>query len=122
MHKKFVCVEGKTGARNVFLPAKLRRKLVAFIRGRPESDWLFPGRGRMHISSSTVYRRVTLLAKRVKLKFFSPHWLRAASAQIALSRGADLIAVSRSLGHTSLQTTIAWYISESAGRPVGSYL
>ena len=116
---KHITAEGKTSVRNVFVPLKICRKLAAYAKGRPTGAYLFEGRGGRHITTSTIYRRVVGLATTVRI---TPHVLRHAHAQIALAAGADLIQISRSLGHSSPQTTIRCYLCTTGGKPSGSFL
>ena len=117
--KKHIAAEGKTNVRNVFVPLKIRRKLAAYVRGKPAGAYLFEGKDGRHITTSAIYRRVVGLATTVRI---TPHVLRHAHAQIALAAGADLVQVSRSLGHSSPQTTLKWYLCTTGGKPSGSFL
>ena len=116
---KHITAEGKTNVRTVFVPLNIRRKLAAYVKGKLSGAYLFEGKSGRHITTSTIYRRVVRLATTRRI---TPHVLRHAHAQIALAKGADLVQVSRSLGHASPQTTIRWYLCTTGGKPSGSFL
>ena len=61
----------------------------------------------MHPTSPTKY--FSRFGKRYGIKDFHPHKLRHTSASIAITSGADVVSVSRRLGHSDTATTLRMY-------------
>jgi integrase/recombinase XerD len=56
----------------------------------------------------TAWGLLKPIAAAVGVPALSPHWLRHAHATSALDNGADLVNVSRTLRHKSVQTTMIY--------------
>jgi len=72
-----------------------------------DSPWLFPGRGRQHLTRHRFAQLLKELAVEagIEPRRVSPHVLRHAFATHLLHHGADLRAVQQMLGHADISTT-----------------
>lgn len=93
-------VTGK-GAKERVIPMT-QRLLVALwevCRAKNATDSVF------ELTDGSVYRIITLLAKRAGLEGLHPHSLRHSFASELVSRGAYIKAVAELMGHTDIATT-----------------
>jgi len=81
-------------------------------RGRPallkggESPFLFPGRGKEHMTRKAAWQVVKKVALKAGVgRRISPHTLRHSFATHMLEHGADLRAIQEMLGHADIATT-----------------
>ena len=61
------------------------------------------------INPNSVTNHFRQMGRRYGLEDFHPHKLRHSFASIAIEQGADVAAVSKCLGHSTIQTTLAVY-------------
>ena len=74
------------------------------------SDWVFTrNRSAEPMFPQTPSRYFKEIAKKYDFKDFRPHKLRHTSASIAITNGADVVSVSRRLGHTDPSVTLRMY-------------
>jgi site-specific recombinase XerD len=110
-------VRSGKGSRHRVVPLNLdvRRALSAYIEVRPKvaTDSLFVGQRRHGLSARTVEHLVANYARLAGLEDVTPHTLRHTFGKQTLDAGADLVTVSRLLGHQRLETT-AIYTTPSA--------
>ncbi len=118
---RMVLVRGKGGKeRMVPLSPPARAALAAWIsqrdkqqdearaRGRPQSKFLFPSRGKLgHMTRNRFYLLIKELAVHggVSPAKVTPHTLRHAFATHLLANGADLRSIQTLLGHADISTT-----------------
>ena len=76
---------------------------------RPLFQRLGPGGTGAGITYATVYRVVTAAAEGAGLGHVAPHDLRRTYATLALDLGAPAPAVSRQMGHRSMEQTVRYY-------------
>ena len=111
-----VSVDGKTGVRRLAVPKVIASSLLTEAQKRPSTSSLFG------ISASTLYSRVKQCAKEAGLSPLpSPHYFRHAHSSHALSSGASIYAIQKTLGHASLTSTTR-YMHEAGDRSSGSFL
>lgn len=97
--------------RSVPVPATIMRMLDAAIAGRDRDEPLFPSpRVGGHLRNR-VFRRggFDQSAREVGLEGLVPHELRHTAASLAVSAGANVLMVSRMLGHKSPKETLDTY-------------
>lgn len=78
-----------------------------YLPASGQSPWLFPGRGRSHLTRHRFAQLLKELAVEagIEPRRVSPHVLRHAFASHLLHHGADLRAVQQMLGHADISTT-----------------
>lgn len=80
--------------------------LQAYRNDAPDSAPVFTSQKGGHLDPSQVRRIVVAAAKRAGIEGnVSPHWLRHSHASHALDRGANVVLVRDTLGHSSLAIT-----------------
>jgi integrase len=97
--------------RTVPVAASVLSRLAARCEGRSASDLLFPARGggylkRPSYDSTGWFNRAV---ERAKVQTVTPHDLRHTCASLAISAGANVLAVSRMLGHKDPSVTLRVY-------------
>jgi len=92
--------------RQVLLPPKVGRRLIAARGNAQDGDPVFLSRFGKRLSTRAVH---ALLKRRARdagvTNKVSPHWLRHAHGSHALDRGATLAEVQATLGHANISTT-----------------
>lgn len=102
----------KTGReRTVLAPPDVLDLLRQLRQEQPVTvRWVF---ARPHstepINPNSVTNHFRQMGRRYGLEGFHPHKLRHSFASIAIEQGADVAAVSKCLGHSTIQTTLAVY-------------
>lgn len=91
-----------------------REKIVR--RMNIEEDALFISREGKRIASNTVYHTVTKYARKGLNADISPHKLRAAFASLYYQETKDIVATKNAVGHSDIQTTSIYIISENSDR------
>ena len=101
------------GKENRMVPvaASVLSRLAARCEGRSASDLLFPARGggylkRPSYDSTGWFNRAV---ERAQVQTITPHDLRHTCASLAVSAGANVLAVSRMLGHKDPSVTLRIY-------------
>ena len=112
---------------NAEITARLKRHITGFRSRLPEADgpYLFPGVNRQPRSKTALSDAIRRGMRRAGLEM-NPHLFRHTIAKITTEEdpGAYL-AVSRVLGHTTLDTTMSHYLgteTKAAGRHVDRLL
>ncbi|MDR1051154.1 MAG: tyrosine recombinase [Deltaproteobacteria bacterium] len=122
LDERFVRVRGK-GGRDRVVPASLSavellRKWLPVretLRGPASSDFLFVGDDGAPLSRFAFYNSVGRAARLAGLPPVSPHVIRHSFATHLVRGGADLMAVSAMMGHSSADTT-EQYLKVDDGR------
>jgi integrase len=91
--------------------ASVLSRLAARCEGRSTNDLLFPARGggylkRPSYDSTGWFNRAV---ERAQVQTVTPHDLRHTCASLAISAGANVLAVSRMLGHKDPSVTLRVY-------------
>ena len=84
------------------------------------TEYLFPGKDDGHLGSGAVANRIKTLAKKVGKPEISCHWLRHFMASASLHAGANLVDVSKALGHSSVAVTSLYL--HSSDKPVSALI
>jgi integrase len=97
--------------RAVPVAASVLSRLAVRCEGRSANDLLFPARGggflkRPSYDSTGWFNRAV---ERAQLQTITPHDLRHTCASLAVSSGANVLAVSRMLGHKDPSVTLRIY-------------
>ena len=97
--------------RTVPVAASVLSRLAARCEGRSASDLLFPARGGGHLKrpsydSTGWFNRAV---ERAQVQKITPHDLRHTCASLGVSSGANVLAVSRMLGHKDPSVTLRIY-------------
>ena len=85
-----------------------------------KTEHLFCGKNGGHLSSGAVANRIKTLAKKIGRPEISCHWFRHFFATVSLHAGANLVDVSKSLGHSSVQVTSIYL--HSSDKPVSALI
>jgi integrase len=105
--------KSKYGRREVRLPAPLAAKLRAHLAAQPDQDstaLAFPNEGGGALDPNNLRRRVLKpLVEEVDAPWAGFHTFRHTFASIHLSRGTNLLQLSRALGHHSAAFTLTRY-------------
>lgn len=92
--------------RFVTLSDRMVEKLVAYRGDSANDEPMFKSQKGSHLDPSAVHRIVKAAAGKVGISNeASTHWLRHSHASHSLDRGANLVAVRDTLGHSSIATT-----------------
>jgi len=94
----------------VRIPDELGQALAAWSSTKKAEDFLFTALsgGITKITRTGVLQVIRRTALRAGLPKVTPHWLRHAHATVALSRGASIHLVQKSLRHRSIETTLIY--------------
>jgi integrase/recombinase XerD len=84
------------------------------------TEYLFPGKKDGHLGSGAVAIRIKVLARKVGKPEISCHWMRHAFATWSLHAGANLVDVSKALGHSSVAVTSLYL--HSSDKPVSALI
>jgi integrase len=97
--------------RTVPAAASVLSRLAARCDGRSASDLLFPARGGAYLKrpSSDSTGWFNRAVERAQVQTITPHDLRHTCASLAVSAGANVLAVSRMLGHKDPSVTLRIY-------------
>ena len=97
--------------RSVPVPATIMRMLESTVAGRAPAEPLFPAARAGNHLRNRVFRRggFDQAATAVGLAGLVPHELRHTAASLAVSSGANVLMVSRMLGHKSPKETLETY-------------
>ena len=85
-----------------------------------KTEHLFCGKNGGHLSSGAVANRIKTLAKKIGRPEISCHWFRHFFATVSLHAGANLVDVSKALGHSSVQVTSIYL--HSSDKPVSALI
>lgn len=92
--------------RFVTLSDRMVEKLTAYRGAAADDDPMFKSQKGGHLDPSAVHRIVKAAAGKVGISDeASTHWLRHSHASHSLDRGANLVTVRDTLGHSSIATT-----------------
>ena len=107
-------VLGKGGKeRYVYLNAKAKRAVLAHMSHGHVDCYLFPAsRSSNHISTSYVRQVLHDIGKRAGVSDVHPHRFRRTTASMALSRGMPIDQVQKLLGHSNIETTTLYAITD----------
>lgn len=95
-------------SRKVFLPENLARSIEAYkTKLKSDNEALFISQKGSRMSNTAIQRLVKKYMDKIGLDMdrFSTHSLRHTYASIMLEKGADIVSIQQSLGHSSLETT-----------------
>lgn len=114
---QLVFIEEKTG-NTIKLPAKrLRDKVLRYV-GKPKlADYWFKSRqvnaeGKLtHVTPTQAYRQIRKHGKEIGIKI-STHTMRKTFAYHHFKQNNDLLMLSKSLGHTSIDNTLVYLPKE----------
>ena len=98
-----------------FIPLKDEdiRLFSAWLKIKPQSEWLFPGRNTEEpVSESTVWYTVNKIGKLSGLHTF-PHRFRHSVGSLMASSGYRMEEIANFLGHQSIETTRHFYAALS---------
>lgn len=95
--------------REVPVPKFLMAELKKQIRGRGPDDLVFGDGARYLPRPKSGNGWFAGAVKRAKVQRITPHSLRHSAASLAISAGANVLAVSRMLGHEDPQVTLKTY-------------
>jgi integrase len=96
--------------RTIPLPKPLVHVLRAHLEDAPASDFVFPARQGGHLRYDNFRTRVWDKAVvQAGLEGLTFHELRHTCAALLIRHGADVLFVSRFLGHTDVRTTLNVY-------------
>ena len=84
------------------------------------TEYLFPGKKDGHLGGMAVANRIKTLAKKVGKPEISMHWGRHAFASWSLHAGANLVDVSKALGHSTVAVTSLYL--HSSDKPVSALI
>tara|TARA_B110000285_G_C15043355_1_gene572984 strand:+ start:99 stop:1193 length:1095 start_codon:yes stop_codon:yes gene_type:complete len=85
-----------------------------------KTEYLFCGKNGGHLSDGAVANRIKTLAKKIGRPEISCHWFRHFFATVSLHAGANLVDVSKALGHSSVQVTSIYL--HSSDKPVSALI
>jgi len=95
--------------REVPVPAFVLAEIRSQIAGRGPDDLVFGDGSRYLLRPKGSNGWFTRAAERAKIQRITPHSLRHTAASMAVSAGANVLAVSRMLGHENPQMTLTTY-------------
>lgn len=92
----------------VRIPAELGRDLLTFAATKRPEDFLFTTKTGARMGVHSVHEIIKKAAATAGIPKVSPHWLRHTAATVALSKGANLAVVQKSLRHRHIDTTMKY--------------
>ena len=108
--------------RETLVPSSLTADVLALCGDRPAEAALFVTASGRRLGPRGVNHLIKGVAKRAHVTSkVSPHWLRHAHASHALSRGASVAVVAKTLGHENVATT-SIYLHAMPGEASGDSL
>lgn len=88
---------------------KKEQVLEHFKNGIPQSDFCFTDLNGQWLNPQNISRWFHLFGKRNGFRKFHPHALRHTMATLSIANGADVVSVSRKLGHATPSITLNVY-------------
>jgi len=110
--KYFLRIDNAKGNkhRKVMLKASIGRSLYRYAASL-SGEWLFPSNRKgfegKAVHPKAISQRIKRLAKAINQPMISCHWFRHHYATHALARGASIIDVSKSMGHSNVSITVS---------------
>ena len=102
-------IQLSTTALDVLKRWKLEQVRQRLAQGKPQSEYCFHGRNSEMITTSTVEKFFKRFGEKNSIDQFHPHALRHTMATLMIAQGADIVSVSRKLGHADISTTLKIY-------------
>ena len=107
----------------VTISADLLSRLEALAPDARRDAPLLTSRRGNALSPRRIREIVTAIADRAGVDLpVSPHWFRHSHATHARNRGADMATISKTLGHSSLDTTLQMYTHLAGDQSSGDFL
>lgn len=88
---------------------KREQTLYFFSKGLPQSEYCFNAPTGEGMRPSNVTRHLIDFGRKYGIRNFHPHTLRHTMATISIANGADVVSISRKLGHYSPSLTLSVY-------------
>ena len=88
---------------------KREQALARFRNAIPISGYCFEGRDGKGMNPSAISSYFNKLGKTYNIPHFHPHALRHTMATISIANGADIVSVSKKLGHSNTSITLNVY-------------
>lgn len=112
--KEIPMTKGKA-ARKVVLPPWLIEKLKSHAESQSLSngDYMFQGKSGNPISHTNFRRVMNIHLEMAKLPHITSHGLRHTCASMLIEAGVPVVAVQKQLGHSSMQTTMQYYVHDT---------
>lgn len=88
---------------------KKKQALDLFKNGLPQATYCFPGKGSEGLNPNCVTRYFHDFGKKYGFENFHPHMLRHTMATLMIANGADVVTVSKKLGHSNVALTLNVY-------------
>ena len=104
-------------SRTIRIPGWTYREIEKQKRLKPKSVWLFPNRKGRPFALSTIHSRFKKLLIDAGLPGHASHSCRHCFATFSLAGGAQLTAVSKAMGHSSVGTTSLYLHDTSSAAP-----
>ena len=102
-------IQLSTTALDVLKRWKLEQVRQRLAQGKPHPHTSKHGRNSEMITTSTVEKFFKRFGEKNSIDQFHPHALRHTMATLMIAQGADIVSVSRKLGHADISTTLKIY-------------